>query len=178
MTGHAEYSLPKVEIKDYIIIIDGKSQRKNDLRTYDKIQKIPACQGNDYTTGCLLDYVYFKKHYKKIATDLSKNQALDADPKTVQKVSFIGNLDIRGKRRCFEALTRVGLPLMRNVLTPLATNVLLPLWVTVESSATDAVIQKNIYIQGMTTLLISNEEMGYVMKIVKSFRESGLLKTV
>ena len=67
---------------------------------------------------------------------------------------------------------------MKNVLTPLATNVLLSLWVTVEPSAIDAVIQKNIYREGMTTLLISNEEMGYVMKIVKSFGESGLLKTV
>ena len=126
----------------------------------------------------MLDYVYFKRHYKKIATDLSKKQALDADPKIVQKVSFNRSLDIRGKRWCFEALTRVGLPLMKNVLTPLATNVLLSLWVTVEPSATDAVIQKNIYRERMTTLLISNEEMGYVMKIVKSFGESGLLKTV
>ena len=126
----------------------------------------------------MLDYFYFKKHYKKIATDLSKKQALDTNPKTVQKVSFIRNLDIRGKRWCVEALTRVGLPLMKNVLTPLATNVVLSLWVTVEPSATDAVIQKNIYRERMTTLLISNEEMGYVMKIVKSFGESGLLKTV
>ena len=45
---------------------------KNDLKTYDNIQKITIGQGDDYTTSCLLDYPYFKKYYKLIATDLSK----------------------------------------------------------------------------------------------------------
>ena len=61
IAAHTQYFLPKVEIKDYIFIIDGKSlldqSVKNDLTTNDKIQKIAA----DYTTGFLLDYPYFKK---------------------------------------------------------------------------------------------------------------------
>ena len=45
---------------------------KNDLRTYENIQKIATAQGVDYTTGCLLDYNYFKEYYKLITIDLSK----------------------------------------------------------------------------------------------------------
>ena len=45
---------------------------KNDIRTYHNIQKIATGQGDDYTTGCLLDYPYFKEYYKLIAKDLSK----------------------------------------------------------------------------------------------------------
>ena len=47
-------------------------------------EKIAIGQGDDYTTGCLLDYNYFNKHYKMIAIDLSKHQALDGDPKAMQ----------------------------------------------------------------------------------------------
>ena len=53
------------------------------MKTYESVQKITTGQGDDYTTGCLLGYNYFKKH-KMIATDLSKQQALDADPKAIQ----------------------------------------------------------------------------------------------
>ena len=63
------------------------------VKTYDSIRKIPTCQGDDYTTGCLLDYKYFKSYYKMIAIDLSKEQALDADPKTTQQVDFSKNLN-------------------------------------------------------------------------------------
>ena len=52
-----------------------------------------TCQGHDYTTGCLLDYNYFDNYYKMIAIDLSKQQALDADPKAIQQISFAANLD-------------------------------------------------------------------------------------
>ena len=45
---------------------------------YENIRKIAIDQGDDYTTGCLLDYIYFKKYYKMIAIDLGKQQALDA----------------------------------------------------------------------------------------------------
>ena len=54
---------------------------KNDLKAYDNIRKIATGQGDDYTTGCLLDYPYFKRYYKLIAKDLSKQQKLEADPK-------------------------------------------------------------------------------------------------
>ena len=55
---------------------DGKSlfhqPVKSDIRTYDNIQKLVTGQVDDYTTGCLLDYNYFKNHYKLIDTDLSE----------------------------------------------------------------------------------------------------------
>ena len=80
-------------------MIDGRNffdqPIKNDLKTYDNIRKIATGQGDDYTTGCLLDYPYFKKYYKLIAIDLSKIQKLDADPKAIQQINFTGNL-IRG----------------------------------------------------------------------------------
>ena len=50
---------------------------KNNLRTYDNIRKIATDQGDDYTTGCLLDYHYFKNYYKLIPIDLSKQQVLE-----------------------------------------------------------------------------------------------------
>ena len=55
------------------------------MRTYDNIRKIATDQRDDYATGCLLDYPYFKENYKLIAIDLSKQQALDADPKEIQQ---------------------------------------------------------------------------------------------
>ena len=53
-------------------------------KTYEKILKIATGKGDDYATGCLLDYSYVKENYKLIAVDLSKQQALDADPKAIQ----------------------------------------------------------------------------------------------
>ena len=86
------YYLPNVEIKNYNVMIDGKNvfeqPVKTDKVTYENIRKISAGQENDYTTGCLLDYTYFKKYHKMIAVDLSKQQALDADPKAIQKINF------------------------------------------------------------------------------------------
>ena len=66
---------------------------KCDVRTHNNIRKIATGQGDDYTTGCLLDYNCFNNYYKIIATDLSKQQALDVDPKAIQQISFTGNLD-------------------------------------------------------------------------------------
>ena len=63
------------------------------MRTYGNIRKIATGQGDDYTTSCLLDYNYFKKYYKMIAIDLTKQQALDADPKAIQKINFTENLN-------------------------------------------------------------------------------------
>ena len=73
-------------------------------------------------------------------------------------------------------LLKTGLPLMKNVLKPLAKSVLIPVGLTATVSATDKVIQKKIFWSGMTTFIISNEEMNEIIKIVKSFRESALLK--
>ena len=52
-------------------------------KTYENIRKIATGKGDVYTTGCLLDYCYFIENYKMIATDLSKQQALDVDPRTI-----------------------------------------------------------------------------------------------
>ena len=93
--SHNQYHLPTVQIKDYNVIIDGRNffdqPIKNDLKTFDNIKKIVTGQGDDYTTGWLLDYSYFKKYYKLIAIDLSKQQ--DADLKAIQQIIFTENLD-------------------------------------------------------------------------------------
>ena len=60
-------------------------------KTYEKIRKIYTGQGDDYTTCCLLDYPYFNENYTMIAIDLSKQQALDADPRAIQQVNFTAN---------------------------------------------------------------------------------------
>ena len=69
-------------------------------KTYENIRKIAMGQGDDHTTGCLLDYSYFKDHYKMIAIDLSKQQALDADPRAIQQINFRANLDRAGIKQC------------------------------------------------------------------------------
>ena len=84
-------------------MIDGRNffdqPLKNNLITYDNIRKISTGQGDDYTTGCLLNYTYFKHYYKMIAIDLSKQQAFDADPRAIQQVSFTVNLDRDGNTK-------------------------------------------------------------------------------
>ena len=73
-----KYILPRVKIENYDIEIDGRNfydQSINDsIKQYDEIKKISAGQGNDYTTGCVLDFAYFKKNYRLIAVDLSKKK--------------------------------------------------------------------------------------------------------
>ena len=61
--------------------------------TYDNVRKIATGQVDDYITVCLLNYNYFNNHYKMIAIDLRKQQALDADPKAMQQINFTANLD-------------------------------------------------------------------------------------
>ena len=94
--SNKRYYLPNVEIKDYNVMIDGKNffdqPVKNNKVTYENIRKIAMGQ-DDYTTGCLFDYIYFKNYYKMIAVDLSKQQALDTDPKAIQQINFTANLD-------------------------------------------------------------------------------------
>ena len=96
-TSHSTYYLSKVEIKDHNVVIDDKNffyQPINSMtRTYKNIRKITIGQGDDYTTGCLLDYSYFKNNCKMIAIDLSKQQALDAEPKAIQQINFTANLE-------------------------------------------------------------------------------------
>ena len=88
-TSHSTYYLPQVEIKDYNVMINGKNffgQPINSMtKTYKNIRKIATGKGDDYATACLLDSC-FKDHYKLIAIDLSKQQALDVDQEQFNKL--------------------------------------------------------------------------------------------
>ena len=102
---HTGYYLPNVETKDYNIMIHGENffnqPIKNNKVTYENIRKIATGQGDYYKTGCLLDYSYFMDTYKMIAVDLSKQQALDADPRAIQQINFTANLDRAGNTRVY-----------------------------------------------------------------------------
>ena len=84
--------LPTVETRAYNVVIDGRNfldqPIKNDLKTYDNIRKIATGADDDYTTECLLDYLYLKSYYL-IAIDLRKQQKLDADPKAIQQIMLL-----------------------------------------------------------------------------------------
>ena len=92
--SHTKYFLPRVNITNYNVLIDGRNfydQPINDLvKQYDEIRKTATGQGDDYTTGCLLDYQYFKDHYNLIAIDLSKQKELDTDSRGIQHIEFYG----------------------------------------------------------------------------------------
>ena len=78
-----KYLLPIVKMENYNIEIDDRNfydQPINDsIKQYDEIRKISRGQGDDYTTGCLLDFSYFEKNYRLIAFNLSKQKVLDAN---------------------------------------------------------------------------------------------------
>ena len=86
-------------------MIDGKNffnqPINDDTKIYKNIRKIATGKGDDYTAGCLLDYPYFKQNHKMIAIDLSKQQALDADPRATQQINFTANLDRAGNTTFF-----------------------------------------------------------------------------
>ena len=74
---------------------------KNNKVTYENIGKIVTGQEDVYITGYILDYPYFIDTYKMIAVDLSKQKALHADPKAIQKINFTANLDRVGNTRVY-----------------------------------------------------------------------------
>ena len=82
-----EYFLPRVDITNYNVLFDDRhfyDQPINDqIKTYDEIRKIATEKGDDDTTGCLLDYQYFKDHCQLISVDLSKQKELDAEPRAI-----------------------------------------------------------------------------------------------
>ena len=90
-----QFYLPKVMIKDYNVIIDKLAffdlPIKTEEEAYEKITDIS--RNNEYTTGNLLDYDYFKKYYKLIAIDLSKQQVLQENEDLIQQINFIGRLE-------------------------------------------------------------------------------------
>ena len=105
--SHDEFYLPKIMVKDYNVIIDKlaffdlpiKTEEvaffdlpiKTEEEAYEKI--IDISRNNEHTTGNLLDYDYFKKYYKLIAIDLSKQQVLQENEDLIQQINFIGKLE-------------------------------------------------------------------------------------
>ena len=87
-----KYYLPRIDFKKYNVIIDGRNFYDNplesDIEKYRELKKVMIGKGEDYTTGSLLDYDYFNKHYKLVAVDLSKQKELDADLRAIQQIEF------------------------------------------------------------------------------------------
>ena len=91
----SQFYLPKVMVKDFNVIIDKLAffdlPIKTEEEAYEKI--IDISRNNEYTTGNLLDYDYFKKYYKLIAIDLSQQQVLQENDGLIQQINFIGRLE-------------------------------------------------------------------------------------
>ena len=90
--GQQKYYLPRIDLEKYNVIIDGRNFYDNpiesDIEKYRELKKVMIGKGEDYTTGSMLDYNYFKKHYKLVAVDLSKQKELDAGPRAIQQIEF------------------------------------------------------------------------------------------
>ena len=91
----SQFYLPRVMVKDFNVIIDKLAffdlSIKTEEEAYEKI--IDISRNNEYATGNLLDYDYFKKYYKLIAIDLSKQQVLQENEDLIQQINFIGRLE-------------------------------------------------------------------------------------
>ena len=132
---------------------------------------------NNFQHKLLLTNTQVSRLRKAFANKSSANIKLSKTQlhKIVQPEGFLGRL--------LKPLLKPGLPLMTNVLKPLVKSVLIPLGLTSAAAAIDAAIHKEMLGSGtgsldlakQTTLIISNEEMNDIMKIVKSLEESGLL---
>ena len=90
--GQRKYYLPRIDLEKYNVIIDGRNVYDNpvesDIEKYRELKKVMIGKGEDYTTGSLLDFNYFDKHYKLVAVDLSKQKELDEDPRAIQQIEF------------------------------------------------------------------------------------------
>ena len=90
--GQQKYYLLRIALEKYNVIIDGRNFYDNpiesDIEKYRELKKAMIGKGEDYTTGSLLDFNYFDKHYKLVAVDLSKQKELDADPRAIQQIEF------------------------------------------------------------------------------------------
>ena len=90
--GQQKYYLPRIDLEKDNVIIDGRNFYDNpiesDIEKYRELKKVMIGKGEDYTTGSLLDFNYFDKHYKLVAVDLSKQKELDADSTTIQQIEF------------------------------------------------------------------------------------------
>ena len=86
--SHSNCYVTKVEISDFNVLIDGKCFLDLPVKNAEAYKKIIEISNNDYTTGNLLDFAYFKKHYKLITIDLSIQTKLEGP----QQINFIGKL--------------------------------------------------------------------------------------
>ena len=90
--GQQKYYLPRINLNKYSVVIDRRNFYDNpiesDIEKYRELKKVMTGKGQDYTTGSLLDYNYFIKHYKLVAVDLSKQKELDTDPRAIQQIEF------------------------------------------------------------------------------------------
>ena len=90
--GQRKYYLPRINLEKCNVIIDGRNFSDNpiesDIEKYRELKKVMIGKGEDYTTGSLLDFNYFDKHYRLVAVDLSKQRELDADPRAIQQIEF------------------------------------------------------------------------------------------
>ena len=106
---HSRYYLPTEKVKDYNFMIDGKSffdeSIQNDIKTFENIRKFTTGQGDDYTTGFLLDYSYFEKQ-KMTAIDLSQQKGLDSDPKAIKQNNFTGIFSSNKNRLMFFIISK------------------------------------------------------------------------
>ena len=93
----SNYYVTKVKINDFNVLIDGKSFFDLPVKNEEGYEKIIEMgNNNDYTTGTLLDFAYFKKYYKLIAIDLNKHTELK-DP---QQINFTGKLSSYLEQQC------------------------------------------------------------------------------
>ena len=90
--GRTIYYLPTIDLNKYNVIIDGRNFYDNpiesDIEKYREFKKVMIGNGEDYTTGSLLDYNYFIKHYKLVAVNLSNQKELDADTRAIKQIEF------------------------------------------------------------------------------------------
>ena len=97
LQSHRRYFLPRVEVKDYNVLIDGRNfydQNINDSITrYNELLKLTTGKSEDYTTGCLIDYDYYVKDWRIVVVNLSHQSVLDSDPKAIQQIGFIYKLE-------------------------------------------------------------------------------------
>ena len=90
--GQQKYYLPRIGLNKYNVITDGRNFYDNpiesDIEKYRELKKVMIGKGEGYSTGSLLDFNYFDKHYKLVAVDLSKRKELDAYPRAIQQIEF------------------------------------------------------------------------------------------
>ena len=90
--SHRKYFLRRAKITKCNVLIDGRDfydqSISDEIRKYNELRKLCTGKGDDYTTGCLLDYKCFKDHYQLIACNLNKRKELDEDPRAIQQLEF------------------------------------------------------------------------------------------